>query len=96
MHLHEEDSSPIQAYRPHGYRFPPSRGREGFEARADGIFIHYAIAPADGTEQREGSWKMAGDSLISVSLPDGESYTIRIVRLDSTQLQIIKDFSIRR
>jgi hypothetical protein len=57
VHSYEEDSANIQVFRPREYNFPPSRGREGFEFKEGGLFKKYVIAPADGINTINGSWR---------------------------------------
>ena len=47
FHSYEEDTEDIVVYRTRDFKFPPSRGREGFEIKASGEFIKYSIAPTD-------------------------------------------------
>ena len=73
MHSHEEDTNTRMVFRPSTFRFPPSRGRIGFELKADGTYVDIGIAPADGTLETQGSWSLDQDTLILSSdiYPDG-------------------------
>lgn len=84
VHSHEEDTAEARVFRPHGYDFPPSRGREGFEVKANGQFIHYAIAPTDGTVSREGTWVMEGN-ILKVSFPQGEPSGMELEVLEASK-----------
>ena len=55
---HEENAGDVRVYHPDSYAFPPARGRRGIELREDGTFIHYGIAPEDGTMSVNGEWKV--------------------------------------
>lgn len=57
QHSYEDDKGDTLAFRPKEYDFPPSRGREGFEFKENGVFKKYAIAPADGIITINGNWK---------------------------------------
>ncbi|MCB9276056.1 MAG: hypothetical protein H6564_18570 [Lewinellaceae bacterium] len=72
VHSHEEDTPDVRVFRPHDYNFPPSRGREGFEIKAGGEFIHYGIAPTDGTLSRKGAWVMESGNIVKVTFAQGE------------------------
>ena len=63
LHSHEEDTDEAQVFRPGDFDFPPARGRDGFELRADGTSLELRPGPADQPEQAEGSWKLEGDRL---------------------------------
>ncbi|MBL7792303.1 MAG: hypothetical protein JNK77_08260 [Saprospiraceae bacterium] len=87
-HSHEEDSAEAKVFRPSTYAFPPSRGREGFEIKADGSFIRYAIAAADGTEKMPGRWKMKGKGVIEVTLDNKAvaPYELALVSVEKDKL----------
>jgi hypothetical protein len=53
-----------QAFRPADYSFPPSRGRETFELRADGTFVGARPGPTDEPRQTEGAWVVDGERLL--------------------------------
>jgi hypothetical protein len=55
VHAWEEDTSGPTVYRPAGYPFGPSRGREGYEFQAGGILIFHGFGPADGSLTSIGS-----------------------------------------
>ena len=58
IHSHEEDGPHEMVFRPDGFRFPPSRGREGFELRSDGSLTEIGIAPTDGAQTSQGTWEL--------------------------------------
>ncbi|QDU29058.1 hypothetical protein ETAA8_41650 [Anatilimnocola aggregata] len=87
----EEDEGAIQAYRPKGFKFPPSRGRAGFEIEKGGEFIDHPIAPADGNETVPGKWESAGEGKIAVTFPKDPNrmpFTLEIVSCDSKVLRV--------
>ena len=63
LHSHEEDSDEQMVFRPASFRFPPSRGRAGFDLKPNGAFTEIGIAPGDGPALSDGTWKIAGDEL---------------------------------
>lgn len=66
IHSHEEDNTTegYRTYRPSSYNFPPSRGRDGFEIKKNGVVLAHPIAPTDGNLTVERKWKIDGDQLI--------------------------------
>jgi hypothetical protein len=91
VHSYEDDKGPVQAYRPQDFKFPPSRGRAGFEIKKDGEFIDRPIAPADGNETVPGKWEPAGEGKIKVTFPkkpDRKSFTLEIVSCDGNVLRL--------
>ncbi len=53
-----------QAFRSADYQFPPSRGRETLELRADGTFVGSRPGPTDEPRQTAGSWVVDGKRLL--------------------------------
>ncbi len=93
MHAYEEDADGVQAYRPTGYDFPPSRGRRGMEFKADGTFIYYDIAPSDGPLPIPGTWEpVKGEKAVKIKLQGDrpELYRLEIVSLSDNLLKVKK------
>ena len=90
VHSREEDTGDLEVYRPHGFAFPPSFGRDGFEMRKNGEFIQDDIGPADGIVQVKGRWEWQGPNEVAVSFknPDREDYTFVLVAVDEAALTI--------
>src|SRR5262245_41183223 len=90
MHSREEDAGGVKVYRPEGYKFPPSRGRTGFEIKKDGGFIAHDIAPTDGILKVPGTWKLEGKDRLVVSFPNTkrEPLTLQIVSCDDKMLKV--------
>ena len=65
---HEEDKGGVRAYRPASYKFPPSRGRDGFEFRPRGELLYFAIARGDGSEPMAGTWAVEGADRVRLSV----------------------------
>lgn len=89
-HSYEEDKDGFRVYRPAGFAFPPARGREGFEIRADGVYIRHAIGRADAPEQMQGSWKMKGKDKLIVTVPESTPpiFEMTILSVTKDQLKI--------
>lgn len=81
IHSYEEDTKEAKVFRPSHYKFPPARGRFGFEMKKDGEFIQYGIGPTDRPSKVSGHWKAEGKDTIIVYLEnkDVPSYTINII-----------------
>src|SRR5262249_46362827 len=58
LHSHEEDTGVEMVFRPASFKFPPSRGRMGFELRPDQSLVEIGIAPADGPQESAGRWEL--------------------------------------
>jgi hypothetical protein len=56
IHSHEEDIENVRVYRPSDFKFPLSRGREGFEIKRNGEFISYDISASNGIDTVKGKW----------------------------------------
>lgn len=69
-HSHEEDTGSVSVYRPAGYRFPPARGRKGFEFREDGTLAGTGYGPADRPSTSAGRWAVKGRRL-QIEGPEG-------------------------
>ena len=85
---HEEDTSDERVFRPATYGFPPARGRESFELRADGSYTEHGPGPADVPEEHEGTWSREGDRLVLVSDGDRPGHAWRIRALDADRLAV--------
>jgi hypothetical protein len=70
MHSHEEDTPGIAIYRPREYKFPPARGRTGFEFIGSGKTVYYGIAGSDGVNEHPGRWKIQGGDEIKITFDD--------------------------
>lgn len=91
IHSREEDKGTDQAYRLKGFKFPPSRGRSGFEIQKDGEFIDHPIAPADGNETVPAKWESVGEGKIKVTFPKDAKrtpFTLEIVSCDGKVLRV--------
>src|SRR5690349_18446420 len=72
-HSYEEDTETVKVYRPRGYPFPLSRGRNTIEFFPDGRFLQYAPGAADRPVELKGRWESAGSKRIRVVTPgDGK------------------------
>ena len=92
MHSYEEDTDKEQIFRPADYRFPPSRGRRGFQLNADGSLVQTGPGPTDRPESRTGRWELTedGDLLFYPELPSGRRQSLQIASIDKDRLVIKK------
>jgi hypothetical protein len=91
VHSHEEDTPTEMVFRPETWSFPPSRGRIGFELRADGSFVDLAIAPSDVPEESEGRWELRGDTLYLHSTPSAPTgRALKVIVAEPNRLTIAK------
>jgi len=93
LHSHEEDSATETVFRPATFSFPLSRGRTGFEFRADGSYIDIGISPADGPVEIAGQWLLdeSGDLTLTCEARPGRPRRLRVVSCDADRLVLEKD-----
>jgi hypothetical protein len=60
-HSREEDGDGAEVWRPAGFPFPLSRGRNWFELRDDGSAIFFGPGPDDRSQATAGSWVVTGN-----------------------------------
>ena len=90
---HEIEKDEVHIYRPTNYKFPFSRGREGFEFKNNGEFISYDIAPACGIEQVRGRWEVVEQNKIKVTFSDQskKNHLLNIISCDDDILKIKRE-----
>jgi hypothetical protein len=91
VHSREEDAEGLEVFRPDGFEFPPSFGRDGFEMHENGEFVQEDIGPADGTVRVPGRWTALGPLQVAVSFYGAaarEGFTFEIVAVDDAVLRI--------
>jgi len=69
VHSHEEDTAEEMVFRPSTFKFPPSRGRRGFELHPDGTAQILGIAPSDAPQQHMGTWSVGSEKQLMVQVP---------------------------
>ena len=91
IHSHEEDSDTEMVFRPASFKFPPSRGRAGFDLKRNQSYIDIGIAPADGPVESTGTWKLQ-DNQLQLFKPSSPapSRTLSIVTVDKDRLVVRK------
>lgn len=90
IHSHEDDGADYRAFRSADFDFPPARGREGFEIRKDGSFVHHQIGPVDVPVVVEGKWTMKNRYTIQVTLPgtDTPPFELHIADVQKGMLKL--------
>ena len=63
MRSQEEDTDDEMVFRPASHRFPPARGRSGFDLKEDGSVIEHGIGPTDRSTRTERRWTLDGTTL---------------------------------
>lgn len=93
IHSREEDTGGNEVFRPEGFAFPPSFGRDGFEMLLNGQFIQEDVGPADGIVRTIGWWMALDSRRVRVWFDPGvrEGYTFEIVNVDNAVLQIRRE-----
>ncbi|MDR4511924.1 MAG: hypothetical protein MRJ93_09505 [Nitrososphaeraceae archaeon] len=95
IHSYEEDSLGKKVYRPSTFKFPPSRGRQGFEIKRNGTFVQYIIGRTDRQEKLIGTYKFLDQNTLSISLSDERqqkiSFQLKILSCDKNILVIEKN-----
>lgn len=67
---------------------------DGFRLNTDGSFVEYGLGPADGSEERSGTWKSAGSQKYRITFrdPNRGGYLLRIAKPTSDQLEARRDY----
>lgn len=67
---------------------------DGFRLEADGSFLEYGLGPADGAEERAGTWKSEDSQNFRITFrdPTREGYLLRIAKPTSNWLQARRDY----
>jgi hypothetical protein len=89
LRAHEEDTPTQIVYRPASYRFPPSRGRTGFELKPDGTLLQIGISPTDRQQETSGTWKLEDDVLAFYSAARPEpTQRLKIASADANRMVV--------
>ncbi|HEU4444596.1 MAG TPA: hypothetical protein VFR94_07980 [Nitrososphaeraceae archaeon] len=79
----DRDNRPnVSVYRPRDFKFPPSRGRRGFEIKKNGEFILYEIGSADRPVKMVGNFTVEGLDKIKVYFEQRSPFTLKIVAIE--------------
>ena len=86
MHSQEEDQDGLRVYRRVGFKFPPSRGREGMEFLANGVLVYDAIGPTDVPLHLPGTWGFSGKSALRLTLENGRQFSLQLKQAEKDKL----------
>ncbi|MGB5090944.1 MAG: hypothetical protein WBN72_08385 [Nitrososphaeraceae archaeon] len=79
----DRDITPnVSVYRPSDYKFPPSRGRRGFEIKKNGEFILHEIGSTDRPVRLAGNFSVEAPDKIKVHYIGSSAFTLRIVAIE--------------
>jgi len=79
----DRDNRPnVSVFRPSDYKFPPSRGRRGFEIKKNGEFILHEIGSTDKPIRMVGNFSVEGRDKIKVNHTGSSPFTLRIVAIE--------------
>lgn len=89
-HSYEDKVEDGTAFRPSNHKFPPSRGRKGFEFKSDGSFTAYMIAPTDGYDIKPGKWTRVGKDILELDFDDEKmpNQKMKIISVTSEMLVV--------
>lgn len=91
LHSHEEDGDDEMVFRPASFKFPPSRGRAGFDLKPNQSYVDIGIAPTDGPQESTGTWKLQDDQLQLFNRSSATpTRTLQIVSADKDRLVVRK------
>jgi hypothetical protein len=91
LHSHEEDTTDEMVFRPSTYKFPPSRGRTGFELRPDGSARVLGIAQTDAPQEQQGTWTIDAAKQLLVHVPSlQQTQALKIVSSSPDRLVVKK------
>lgn len=91
VHSREEDTEYETVYRPSGFPFPPTRGREAFELLPDKSYRGAAIGSTDISVVTEGTWALHGEDRSQIRIECGGNLDLLdVVSVDSDRLVIGK------
>jgi len=81
-HSREEDANGLTVYRPVGFNFPASRGRDGIEFRPDGTIVRMGPGQDDRTRGVTGVWTDTGTNELDVRMGGEDPLPTRMVVVD--------------
>jgi hypothetical protein len=90
VHSREEDTNDALVYRPSDFNFPPSRGRESFEVKINGEFVHYAIGQDDRSKPIIGHYNVEDPNRLHVLFAEEQlrPFTLKILTCNNDVLRV--------
>ncbi len=90
IHSYEEDHDDVLVFRPADFAFPPARGRDGLEFRADGTYVDWAIGAGDAADPREGSWRSVSDAVVETATPMSGHRRFELRYVGPDRLEVVR------
>jgi hypothetical protein len=94
--LEEDYKTNLREYRPKGFEFPPSRGRDAYDFQENGELVYHGIGAADQPTETKGKWEL--DSLnqtIKLSFyknkMPSQQLKVKSLTKDVLKLEIVRD-----
>jgi hypothetical protein len=88
-HSREEEGNGLTVYRPQGYKFPLSRGRDWLEFKPNGTVGFLGAGPDDRSRTITGRWSSTGDrSLQLMKGADAAPQRLTIVECSDDVLKV--------
>ncbi|WP_432709133.1 lipocalin family protein [Pedobacter sp.] len=88
-HSFEEDNDQEQVFRPSGFAFNRSRGRNQFDLKENGEVSGFQPGRNDVPEEITGSWHVDGDILV-IDFHDGNEQIFPIKEINEEKLVVKK------
>lgn len=88
-HSFEEDNEQEQVFRPAGFSFNRSRGRNQFDLMENGKVAGFQPGRNDAPEEITGSWHIDGDDLV-IQFHDGNSHVFSVKEVNEEKLVVKK------
>ena len=90
LHAYEEDTPGKMVFRTADQDLPPSRGRFGFELRADHTAVEVSPGRGDAPQQASGHWELLQDPVVilRIELASGEVTRWQVVEVEPRRLVV--------
>lgn len=89
VHSREEDAGDVSVYRPSGFPFPPTRGRDGIELRAGGDLLRHGPGPTDRSAVSPGRWQALSTTEVELRFNDAQQMPKRFSVIEVSD-QVLK------
>jgi hypothetical protein len=86
VHSHEEDEEGRKVFRRRDYPFPPARGRDAVELKADDTAVVRGPGPTDVPEEEPGKWALEHETIRLYGR--GEDRAMEVVSCDGDRLEV--------
>ena len=86
VHSHEEDEPGRKVFRRSGFPFPPARGRDAVELKADDTAVVRGPGPSDMPEEETGKWALERETIRLYA--HGEAMTMEVISCDDERLEV--------